>query len=173
VLLKDGSRGAGLAALARARAAGMSVSVDPSSAAPLRDAGADRFLSWTAGADLCLANRAEASVLAGAAEPGPAAAALAAAYAEVVVKLGADGALWHAAREEGERDHERKRAATVEVDARQVVAIDTTGAGDAFAAGFLGAWLAGAAPAAALHAGCGLAAGAVTRVGARPPTSRS
>ncbi len=46
--------------------------------------------------------------------------------------------------------------------------VDTTGAGDAFAAGLLAARLAGAGPAAALAAGCEVAARAVARPGARP-----
>jgi sugar/nucleoside kinase (ribokinase family) len=155
-LLNSGSRAAALAALQRAKGAGMSVSVDPSSAAPLREVGAETFLNWTAHADLCLLNWAEASVLAGTGVPGAAEATLAATYAEIVVKLGAAGALW------------RKGSAFVQVDARRIAAVDTTGAGDAFAAGFLGAWLAGAAPDAALRAGCELAARAVAHVGARP-----
>ena len=44
---------------------------------------------------------------------------------------------------------------------------DTTGAGDAFAAGLLAARLAGAGPGEALRAGCALAAEAVTREGGR------
>jgi sugar/nucleoside kinase (ribokinase family) len=44
---------------------------------------------------------------------------------------------------------------------------DTTGAGDAFAAGLLAARLAGAGPADALRAGCALAAEAVAREGGR------
>jgi sugar/nucleoside kinase (ribokinase family) len=43
---------------------------------------------------------------------------------------------------------------------------DTTGAGDAFAAGFLATWSAGAAPAEAARAGIGLAASVVTQPGA-------
>jgi sugar/nucleoside kinase (ribokinase family) len=45
---------------------------------------------------------------------------------------------------------------------------DTTGAGDAFCAGFLAAWLDGGPPAEALLRGAGLAGRAVGRVGARP-----
>ena len=47
---------------------------------------------------------------------------------------------------------------------------DTTGAGDAFSAGFLAAWLAGATPSEALRGGAALAGRAVGRVGARPTT---
>jgi ribokinase len=75
---------------------------------------------------------------------------------EVVVKLGGGGALW------------TDGSAVLRASARPVVAqADTTGAGDAFAAGLLAARLAGAAPAEALEAGCELAARAVGRAGAR------
>ena len=47
--------------------------------------------------------------------------------------------------------------------------IDSTGAGDAFAAGVLAGWLTGASPHAALQAGHRLAAIACASVGARPP----
>jgi sugar/nucleoside kinase (ribokinase family) len=47
-------------------------------------------------------------------------------------------------------------------------AVDSTGAGDAFAAGLLAARLDGAAPADALAAGARLAAEAVARPGGRP-----
>jgi sugar/nucleoside kinase (ribokinase family) len=47
--------------------------------------------------------------------------------------------------------------------------VDTTGAGDAFAAGLLGARLLGLGPEAALARGSELAALAIGRAGARPP----
>jgi sugar/nucleoside kinase (ribokinase family) len=46
--------------------------------------------------------------------------------------------------------------------------VDTTGAGDAFAAGLLGARLKGAGKREALEAGCAAAARVVSQVGARP-----
>ena len=70
----------------------------------------------------------------------------------MAVKLGARGARW----------------GDVAVPAVPVEAVDTTGAGDAFAAGLLTARLAGASRRDALEAGCAAAARAVARVGARP-----
>jgi sugar/nucleoside kinase (ribokinase family) len=46
--------------------------------------------------------------------------------------------------------------------------LDSTGAGDAFAAGLLTAWFSGSSPEAALDAGARLGAAAVSRIGARP-----
>jgi ribokinase len=48
--------------------------------------------------------------------------------------------------------------------------VDSTGAGDAFAAGFLHGWLTGLPVAEALRSGCALAARAVSSVGARTGT---
>jgi sugar/nucleoside kinase (ribokinase family) len=77
----------------------------------------------------------------------------------VVVKRGAQGVL---ARRGTER---------VERPARECTVVDTTGAGDAFAAGFLPAWRSGAALTDALDAGQVLAAEVVGRVGTRPPAT--
>jgi ribokinase len=157
VLLHDGPRAAGLAALDHAREAGMTISVDPASAAPLRACGADRVLEWIGGVDVLLPNLDEARVLTGEDDPEAAARALARRAGEVVVTLGAEGALWTDGHDVVWADAP---------DAGPVV--DATGAGDAFAAGWLAAWRAGAPPAAALAAGCALGARAVSRAGARP-----
>jgi sugar/nucleoside kinase (ribokinase family) len=128
-LLADGPRPAALAALERARAVGMAVSVDPASVGYLQEAGPARFLDWTAGAQVCFPNLDEGRVLTGAAEPAAVAAALLAHYEVVVLKLGAGGALQAA-----------RGAAPLALPAPAVVAVDATGAGDAFAAGWLAAW---------------------------------
>jgi ribokinase len=154
-LLHPGSRPAARALLAAARAAGLGVSVDPSSAAPLQRAGAGAFLEWVGRIDLLVPNRDEAAALTGMPDPRGAARALSAHVREVVVKLGAQGALWT----DGETQ--------VRAPAVDVLVSDTTGAGDAFAAGLLAARLAGAEPADALGAGCALAAEAVAREGGR------
>jgi ribokinase len=128
-LLRDGPRASALAAIERARAAGMTVSVDPSSWALLRPGAIPPV-------DLLLPNEREAQHLSG----------------DMVVKLGAGGARW----------------GDVHVPAAPVTVVDTTGAGDAFAAGFLTARLNGAGRREALEAGCRLAARAAAQVGARP-----
>jgi len=152
-LLREGSRPASRAAIRRALRAGMSVSVDPSSSALLGPA----FLDWVVGAGLVMPNVPEAQALSGESDPERAARALAERFEEVVVTLGAEGALWT-------DGNEVLRAPALPVEAVE----DTTGAGDAFAAGLLTARLAGSGVADALAAGCRLAARAVQQTGARP-----
>jgi ribokinase len=152
-LLDAASRPGALAALAAARRRGLTTSVDAASAEPLRRAGVPAFRTWVRGVDLLLCNADEAGVLAGA----EGARSLTAVAATVVVKRGARGAVWYGA---GDREWS--------VAGDPVPVIDPTGAGDAFAAGLLAAWCAGADPQAALAAGAVLGAAAVTRVGARP-----
>ena len=170
-LLNPYSREAGLAALRHAGSTGMSASVDASSSAPLLAVGPDRFLTWCTGIDLLLANGPEAAQLASPppsqpvgllTDPGATAQALTAHFPEVVVKLGAAGAVWC-----------DSGSAPIYGAAEPVTGpLDTTGAGDAFAAGFLASWLGGTDPAAALHAGAKLAARAVRGTGARPAHGR-
>jgi sugar/nucleoside kinase (ribokinase family) len=157
-VLHEGSRKAGLAALRRARTAGVSVSVNASSRRPLERVGPERFLAWTSGADLCFANREEACRLTG--EPGidAAAQALCRTYGAAVVTAGSDGAVWASAA--GGRAAVAAAGGTVR---------DPTGAGDAFTGGFLAAWVAGASPEEALAAGAALAGRCLEVVGGRPP----
>jgi sugar/nucleoside kinase (ribokinase family) len=159
VLLHDGPRAAGLVALDHAREAGMTISIDPASAAPLAACGIERVLRWFGGVDLLLPNLDEARVLTGEDEPVAAARALImrAGAREVIVTLGAAGALWT-------DGHAIVQAAVPEVEH----IVDTTGAGDAFAAGWLAARRAGAEPPEALTAACALGSRAVTHAGARP-----
>jgi ribokinase len=152
-LLRDGSRPAARAAMERASTEGVSVSVDPSSSALLSSS----FIDYAEGTGLLLPNASEAHALTGDSDPEAAARTLAARFGEVVVTLGPGGALWT------DGDSVR-RAAAVEVNE----VADSTGAGDAFAAGFLHARTSGASTAEALAAGCGLAARAVAQAGARP-----
>ncbi|HET8641643.1 MAG TPA: sugar kinase [Pseudonocardiaceae bacterium] len=155
-LLHDGSRPAALAALRAARRAGLTVSVDPASTAPLAAAGPAEFIAWTRGADLLLPNLPEARLLSGREDPAQAARALAADYGAVAITLGPDGALWARGGE------------LVRVSSRPVEIVDSTGAGDAFCAGLLAAWLDGAGGRRALRPGIELACRVLARLGARP-----
>jgi len=119
---------AALQAARRVHAAGGLVSVDLASRRPLLTGGpaAARAVVAAAGADVLFANRDEAAALVGTRglrrllELAPIA----------VVKAGADGCvvLWTGAARE---------VLQIEVATRRIVAADTTGAGDAFDAGFL------------------------------------
>jgi sugar/nucleoside kinase (ribokinase family) len=80
-------------------------------------------------------------------------------YPQVVMKNGADGALFYA---NGRPEPFRVPGPPIER------IVDGTGAGDAFCAGFLPAWLDKKPPGEALASGCRLAARALSLVGARP-----
>ncbi|MBQ1026691.1 PfkB family carbohydrate kinase [Micromonospora sp. C95] len=156
-LLDADSRPAGLRALAVARERGLTTSVDAASAAPLRAVGTAAFVNWVREIDLLLVNVDEATVLAGGLEPAAQGRALLSVARRVVVKRGGAGAVWV------DRD-----ATIVTSSAHRVAVRDVTGAGDAFAAGLLRAWLAGATPDAALSRAVDLGATAVAQIGARP-----
>lgn len=159
-LMNPGSREAGQAALASARGAGVSTSVDAASAAPLEAVGAGEFLRLAQDADLLFATLDEAEVLCDARDPDVVRARLTAHFAQVVLKLGPDGAWWC-----GRSAREATRVPAVP-PAGDVV--DSTGAGDAFAAAFLAATVRGERAATALTRACALAATVVIRGGARP-----
>jgi sugar/nucleoside kinase (ribokinase family) len=149
VLLDDGSRAAGLDALAKAKAAGWTTSVDPQAANHIPSVGAATFLSWVHGVDLLLPNDAELSALGGIE-------AVLEVVDALVVTHGRHGASWYSAD------------ARVTVPAPQIHETDSTGAGDAFNAGLLATWLAGAQPLDALQAGVLAGTAAAAHVGARP-----
>lgn len=157
LLFADPGRRLAALVVAAARAAGVPVSVDPASTGFIERLGIPAFLTAIDGTGLLLPNLAEARLLAGTADPVAAAERLSAARGEAVVKLGPDGALVAV--------HGRVVARIPGVGAE---AVDSTGAGDAFAGGFLAARLDGADPAEAAAAGCRAGAAAVAVVGGRP-----
>lgn len=155
-------RGVALELIAEATRRGIPFTVDPGSAAFLKMLEPGAFLDWTRGAAVCFPNRDEAAVLAG--EPDPAvsdpammAVTLARHYGAVALTLGADGAVLAAGSGRPAR-----------IPAKPVAIRDTTGAGDAFCAGFLAAWLTGSDLAAAARAATEAAAVAVSAIGGRP-----
>jgi sugar/nucleoside kinase (ribokinase family) len=155
-LFNTGGRNLARLAMARAGRRGVRVSVDPASTGFLAEFGVERFVRATAGC-VIMPNEAEAVLLTGAADPATAAVLLSRSYELAVVKLGRAGAL-----------AARAGRVTVRVTGERARAVDSTGAGDAFAGGFLAARLAGADDRAAVTAGCRAGAVAVSQVGARP-----
>jgi sugar/nucleoside kinase (ribokinase family) len=157
-LFEPGPRSVARQVMAEAAAREVPFGIDPASAAFLRELAPGAFLEWTRGAAVCFPNRDEAEVLAGGpAEPSALAGALVPYYGAVVVKLGASGSLV------ASRDGLVSR-----FPAHPAVVRDTTGAGDAFCAGFLAGWLRGQDVAGAVDAGAAAAALAVSTLGGRP-----
>jgi sugar/nucleoside kinase (ribokinase family) len=147
-LLQPGPEAAARAALERARTDWLAV--DAASARLVAAFGVDRFLEATATAGVLLANADEARTLTGL-EAGDAARALARRYRVVCVKLGRAGAIAASGED------------VVQVEVQPVDRIDTLGAGDAFAGGFLLSLARGSDLAAAVRAGCDLATAALLR----------
>lgn len=156
VLLDPSSRPGGLEALALARKAGLTTSVDPQAAALLTDPRA--FLDDVRGVDLLLPNADELRALTGSRE-AEAARELLDTVGAVAVTFGLEGAAWVDGN------------GIVTAPAEDVPCVDSTGAGDAFDAGVITAWLRGEAPATILAEGASLGARAINRVGAQPPSS--
>jgi sugar/nucleoside kinase (ribokinase family) len=126
-------------AIALAKANGLSVSLDPSWDADLiRD---PLFFERAAGTDIFLPNVEEAEALTGKSDPAEALAILRRHFPIVALKRGGEGALLAAGDE------------IFELPSARVEVVDTTGAGDAFNAGFIHAWLDGADNRTALAAG--------------------
>lgn len=144
------SREALLGACRWAHARGVPVSVDLSSVAAMRELGADglRLVLASVGPAVIFANADEARLFdeIGLEEPE---------HAVFVVKRGADPVLVRTSGSVGE----------VPVEPVDDI-VDSTGAGDAFAAGYLAAALTGAAPQECAKAGAASARGALRRPGA-------
>jgi sugar/nucleoside kinase (ribokinase family) len=157
-LLRD-SRDAALHAIAAARQAAMTVSVGAASAAPLEQLGPATFLQMVPGDALLFANEKEAGVLVGRSDDtDELARQLASGVGQVAITAGSGKAVWS----NGEA------TASMAAERLDGPELDTTGAGDAFAAGFLAARARDAAPEVCLRDGHALAAAACRTTGGRP-----
>lgn len=149
------TRQAALQACERAADVGATLSLDPASAGPMREHLA-MMRDLLPVLDLIIANHDEAAVLTGEADPESALEVMLEGVPCAVVKLGRDGAI------AGDR-HDVVRQGAPRVEVR-----DTTGAGDAFTAGFLPPWLRGEPLASAVARGQEAAGRCVSRVGTSP-----
>jgi sugar/nucleoside kinase (ribokinase family) len=146
-----------LAAKAIAVGGGCTVSFDPGAYQLLAEhVGGETLLEACEDTDVLLPNEAEALALAGAKSIEEAADRLGVRSSIVCIKRGPAGCLLVTA------------AGRMAVASSRSAVADTTGVGDAFAAGFLAAWKRGAPPREAASAGMRAATRAVSRVGAGP-----
>lgn len=146
------------AVLASAKAAGCKVSLDLGSFEVVRAAESELHLLLSRYVDYVFANEEEAAAFCGDADPKAGLEALAALCSVAAVKVGAEGA-WI------RRGEETVQVSSVPVNA----VVDTTGAGDLWAAGFLGGVLAGQSLEVAGHWGALLGAAVVQEIGAKLP----
>jgi len=138
------------------RASEIPVSVDPGSAAPLRAMGAENFLNWTAGAATLFPNADEAAALTGSDNPTVQRERLRGKYPLVAIKRGAAGA------------EAFTESAFWSAPAPPTSVLDTTGAGDAFAAAFVAGRLNGENVEACLARAVAAGAAATAFVGGMP-----
>jgi sugar/nucleoside kinase (ribokinase family) len=143
--------------ISEARAHGVPVAVDAASVSFLVEVGIGNFLEWTRDCALLFANGDEALALAGTDDLDAQMRMLGSHFERVVIKRGAQGAAI------GGKGGVRHNLPAIEVKV-----VDTTGAGDAFAAGFLSAEHRGEDEAHSLAAGIAAAARAIATVGGQP-----
>jgi sugar/nucleoside kinase (ribokinase family) len=155
VLLDAESRVGALRAMAYAHVAGVPISLDPSSHAPLLALAPGGLWEMVGHVTILLPNRQEAATLSGRAAPQDALRILQAHAPIVAIKLDADGCL------AGQGDQVWQAGAP----AAEVV--NATGAGDAFNAAFLARWLVDGNLNAACQAGVALGTHAATLAATR------
>jgi len=160
-LVNPRSRHGALDILRAVKAAGLPVIFDPSTVGVLLEVGLNQVREWLTLVDVVILNEEEAHFLSGKNNPVEAATELLKLTPMVVIKRGGIGAMAQA-----------RGSQLVQVPALEVDVVDTTGAGDAFAAGFIQSWIGERELVDALNNGAALAAQCVALVGSRPAIAR-
>ena len=156
-LFADGPRRSVQYLAEEARQRQIPIAIDAASVGFLREVGVLTFFEWTKGFSTLFANSDEAEALAGTDDLNDQMIALGAHFERVIIKRGARGAAVG-----------NFRGVRLEKSAPFVAVVDTTGAGDAFAAGFISAELSGADETEALAKGIAAGAEAVQHLGGQP-----
>ena len=158
-LVNPRSRSGALDILRSVKEHGLPVIFDPSTVGVLLEVGLNQVREWLTLVDVVILNEEEAHFLSGKKNPVDAATDLLTLTPLVVIKRGGQGALAQA-----------RGTQLVQIPAIDVAVVDTTGAGDAFAAGFIQSWIRSADLLDGLNNGTILAARCVGHVGSRPPS---
>jgi len=156
-LINTQSRAGVLQIIEAIRTAGLRIILDPATVGVLMEVGVSAANEWLNFIDTIILNEEESHFLTGKDNPIDAAAKLLEHVNTVVIKRGSNGAL---AQSRGDQ--------LIQVEAQKTTVINTTGAGDAFAAGFIKVWADSGPLIDALESGSNLAAQCVALVGARP-----
>lgn len=152
-----GPRQAVQSLLEAARHRRVPIAIDPASTGFLAEMGPALFRDWVGQADWLFANDGEAEMLSGETDRAAQMRDLGSQFTHVLIKCGPDGAVL------GGRD-----GIAVSRPAPQVEVVDTTGAGDAFAAGFIAALMSGHDLPACLERGIEGGVSAVQFIGGQP-----
>ncbi len=143
--------------IAKIRAAGITIYFDPASVGGMKEVAIDEVKSWLPLMDVLLLNEEEACYLSGSTDIEVALDYLLQQCQTVVIKRGSHGAIGKS-----------RGGETVSVPAIPTTVLDTTGAGDSFAAGFISYFATKKDLTRALMAGAEVAAHCVAIIGARP-----
>ena len=143
--------------IAKIRAAKIPLFLDPASVGGMMEVPMDEVKSWLSMVDGILLNEEEAMYLTGKRDPIDALEELLLETPIVVIKRGSHGAIGKV-----------RGSIVVEVAAQSTEVVDTTGAGDSFAAGFIAHFAQSKNMQLSLEAGAKVAARCVAIVGARP-----
>jgi sugar/nucleoside kinase (ribokinase family) len=143
--------------IAKIRAAKIPLFLDPASVGGMMEVPMDEVKSWLSMVDGILLNEEEAMYLTGKSDPIDALEELLLETPIVVIKRGSHGAIGKV-----------RGSIVVEVAAQSTEVVDTTGAGDSFAAGFIAHFAQSKNMQLSLEAGAKVAARCVAIVGARP-----
>jgi sugar/nucleoside kinase (ribokinase family) len=143
--------------LKEARDRKIATAVDPASVGFLREVGPETFLKWTQGTGTIFANLDEALELTGSVDLNLQMQTLGRFYDRVVIKRGVAGAAVGS-----------RKGVALSMPAPMSDVVDTTGAGDAFAAAFLATELKGGSLEACLRAGIAAGSEAVGTIGGQP-----
>lgn len=157
-LLNPISREVALAMIRKISATGLPIYFDPATVGGMSVVDSSEILSWLPNMQTIILNEEEAAFLTGETQLAAALNSLLTHCHGAVIKRGALGAIAKF------RDSE-----IYAVPATETCVVDTTGAGDSFAAGFIASLLVGADLPTALLSGTQIAARCVAIVGARPP----
>ena len=156
-LINPNSREGVLEIISKIRSEKLPIILDPATVGVLIEVGVETALGWLEFIDTIILNEEESHFLTGKKNPVDAASELLKYVKTVVIKRGSNGAL---AQTRGDQ--------LVQVEAKKTTVVNTTGAGDAFAAGFISIWAKNEPLIDALESGANLAAKCVALIGARP-----